>query len=170
MKKWWSIVVAAVLVLMASSASAQAGAEGRPAGWGIGLGSGTGVGGISLKSQGDPALQGVVGCGWHWRGRGRGGCRGLAASGDLLIPMPVITDEGTVRLAWNLGGGAAVGLGSRYYGDGITIAGQFVAGLEFIFPEIPLDVVLEWRPSLFLVPDGWLDEGHVGFHVRYYFQ
>lgn len=172
MKKLWAVVVVTSVLLVALPSSAQAG-EGRPAGWGVGIGWGTGVSGLSLKNQsGDTALQGVIGCGWRWgwgrRGRHRRHCRGIGVSGDLLFNQSVLTDEGTVRLAWNVGPGAALGVIPDI--DEIWLAGQFVAGLEFIFPEVPLDVVLEWRPSLFVIPDAGFWVGQLGFHVRYYFQ
>ncbi len=146
----------------------------RPDGLGVGLGYGTGVSGVSLKShQGDNALQGVIGC-WGYN------CAGIGVSGDYLFSMSTLADEGSVRVAWNLGFGAAAGIwpGSSWsnrpgrWGDrsgNLWLAGQFVAGLEFIFPEIPIDVVLEWRPSLRVMPAAGFRFDHAGFHVRYYF-
>ncbi len=176
MKKFWAVVIVVSVLLIAAPVSAQS-AEGRPAGFGAGLGFGSFVTGVSLKKHdGDRALQGVIGCGWRW-GYGRRGhrtrgsqCRGMGVSGDLLLSMPVITDEGSVILAWNVGGGASVGVWDHYYeGDRLWLGGQFVAGLEFIFPGVPLDLVLEWRPSLLVIPTGDFWFGQAGFHVRYYF-
>lgn len=173
MRRW---IVALVVWAGVLALSMPAMAQGRPAGWGIGLGSGTAITGVSLKNQmGERALQAVIGC---WGGY-RNNCYGLGASVDLLINMPLITEDDTVQLAWNLGGGGAIGLRSGgwarhphgdWRGDSLWLGGQFVAGLEFIFPKVPLDVVLEWRPTLFVIPTARLWIEHAGFHVRYYFQ
>lgn len=178
MKKLWAVVVVTSVLLVALPVSAQT-SEGRPSGWGVGLGSGTGVSGVSLKNHsGNRTIQGVIGCssawGYRWghrRYRRSNGCAGIGISGDLLFNQPIITEEGVLTLAWNLGGGGAVGMGRhyRYHGDEIWLGGQFVAGLEFLFLEVPLDVVLEWRPSLF-IPDARFALGHAGIHIRYYFQ
>ncbi len=176
--KWWMAVIVVVLMMAASPAMAQSD-EARIEGLGVGLGVGTGLSGVSLKSQrgGGTAFQGVIGC---W-GSFNNECQGLGASVDLLVNMPVLTQDGSVSLAWNVGGGGAVGVrggsdwgrhprGRGYRGDNMWLAGQFVAGLEFLFPSVPLDVVVEWRPSLWIVPGIYLDFANAGFHVRYFFQ
>lgn len=167
MKKLVVAIVAAFALMMAAPAGAQA--QDRPGGFGIGLGQGTGVGGLSGKVHtGDVALQGVVGNWWHGWGRwGRHYRRGIGLSVDLLFNMPTFHDADVVQLAWNLGGGGAVGLA----GDRAFIRGQFVAGLEFIFPDVPLDLVLEWRPSVQLVPANfWFNFGGAGAHIRFYIE
>lgn len=178
MKKFWVVACVGFVLLMASPAMAQS-SEARLDGWGVGLGIGTGITGVSLKNQtsGDKAFQAVIGC---WGGY-RNNCYGLGGSLDLLVNMPVLTQEDSVSLAWNLGGGGAVGVrggsdwgrhprGSGYRGNDLWLAGQFVAGLEVLFPSVPLDVVVEWRPSLWIVPGFHFQIENAGFHVRYYFQ
>lgn len=174
MKKFVVAIVAVFALMMTAPASAQA-QQSRPGGFGIGLGHSTGVAGISGKvHSGDIAIQGVVGNWWggwgarwgdrydryYYRNR-----RGLGVSLDLLFNMPVIHDADVVQIAWNLGGGAAVGVSPHY----MHMRGQFVAGLEFIFPDVPLDLVLEWRPSVQIVPaDFWLNFAGGGAHIRVY--
>lgn len=170
------VMVAGLALLLASPAAAQASGD-RLGGWGVGLGYGTAVTGISLKSQlgDDQAFQGVIGCWGYYRGS----CYGVGASVDLLFNMPVITDEDSVVLAWNIGGGGSLGIRDdgwdrhphrEWRGHNTWLAGQFVAGLEFLFPSAPIDLVLEWRPTLFIVPGMRLNIENFGFHVRYYFQ
>lgn len=177
MKNLMMIVVAAFILMLAAPAMAQEVGDGRPGGFGIGLGQGTLVSGISLKQhQGPTALQGVVGCMSY--GYAGGDCWGIGVSGDFLINMPVLADADVVRVAWNLGGGGAVGVGwgrhwhpqeRRYYSSGTAhLAGQFVAGLEFIFPDLPLDLVLEWRPTLRILPFTGLNFFGGGAHIRFY--
>lgn len=176
MKKFAMLVSAVFVLLLAIPVTAQA-QEGRPAGVGIGLGQGTLVSGISLKHHmGANAIQGVIGCTRQWAGR----CHGAGVSGDFLFNMPIFFEADPIALGWNIGGGAAVGVGweryrhrsyrhDRYYGAGtVHVAGQFVAGLEIIFPTIPIDIVLEWRPHLRVAPffDLWPFGG--GAHIRFY--
>ncbi len=177
MKKLSVALVVGLFVALAvpATAAAQAG-EGRLDGFGVGLGYGTGITGVSLKTQlGDArAFQAVIGC---WGGY-RNECYGIGGSADLLFNMPIITDEGSVALAWNVGGGGSIGFRDDGWarhphrdrrGHSMWLAGQFVAGLEFLFPSVPLDLVIEWRPHLYIVPSIWLHFENFGFHVRYYF-
>ena len=177
MKKFFVLIATGLVLMLSAPATAHAG-EGRLDGWGVGLGFGTGITGVSLKTlTGDAqALQLVIGC---WGGY-QNECYGVGGSIDMLFKMPLITDEGAVRLAWNVGGGASMGVRSSTWrrhphrdwrGRNMWLAGQFVAGLEFLFPRVPLDVVLEWRPSIYVIPTFMhLDFENAGFHVRYYFQ
>lgn len=161
----------AATLLFSTSAFAQE----RPGGFGIGLGQGTIVNGISLKQHaGGSALQGVIGCfgyrGWNYS------CGGIGLSGDYLVSMPIFFEADVVALGWNIGGGGSLGFGfgnhyyrGRYYRDGVLhAAAQFVAGLEILFPSIPLDLVLEWRPHLRIIPSPWLSPFSAGAHVRFY--
>ena len=68
-------------------------------------------------------------------------------------------------LDWSFGLGAGVGV--RDDNTGIAAAG--VAGLEFNFTVIPIDLVLEYRPTLAIHPDVDLDLVDFSGHLRFYF-
>ncbi len=171
MKKFFSLLSVFAVLMLATPAAAQEGSVNRPDGFGIGLGQGTYVSGISLKSHlGATALQGVVGYGYY----------GFGFSGDYLWNMPTLVRADPLDLAWNIGVG-----GSLIFGDGrwgrrggwyypghdrrgyVAAHVAFVAGLEFILPDIPLDFVIEARPNLILFPRVWLHFTG-GAHVRIY--
>lgn len=170
MKKMMVAMISALALMCMTPAMAQAD---RPGGFGIGLGAGTAVSGLSGKVHtGDIAFQGVVGC-WGYY------CHGLGLSMDVLFNMPTIHDAGVVRFAWNLGGGGAIGVGERgwtrrYYGTRYAhrttfiLHAQFVAGLELIFPDVPLDLVFELRPAIRLIPPARPYFFSGGAHVRFY--
>lgn len=171
MKKLVLAVVACFALLVAAPGTATA-QESRPGSFGIGLGQGTGVAGISGKlHSGDISFQGVLGNWWGGWAHGRHRHRaGIGFSFDVLFNMPVFHDADIVHLAWNLGGGAAIGMHPRWTYQS-RIHAQFVAGLEFLFPDVPLDIVLEWRPNIRLVPSHWFGFGFTsaGAHIRFYF-
>lgn len=167
MRRFFLLIAVAMTFLMASPAMAQEGSTARPDGFGIGLGHGSISSGLSGKiHSGGIAFQGVVGCGYGYSYR----CGALGVSLDILKSMPVFVDADVVQLAWNIGGGPSVAIG-RYLG----IGAQFVAGLEFIFPSIPIDLVLEARPGV-IFDTNW-DRGlryrdnyygFLGGHIRIY--
>ena len=176
--KWFqnglAVLFATVAILLATPAMALEGSSTRPGGLGIGVGQ-TFVSGISLKQNaGGNGLQGVIGC-FGYRGWSNS-CRGIGISGDFLVHMPVFLDADVVALGWNLGGGASVGVGfdghyygGDYYGSGtFHLGGQFVAGFEVLFPTVPLDLVIEWRPMLRVAPGFRIHPFSGGAHIRFY--
>ena len=158
-----ALAAAVPLALCAAPTNAQATSKFRSAGhWGIGLGSSTAGQGVSLKYfVSDVALQGTVG---SWGGYD--GVGGIRVGVDGLYEMPIVASTPVVDLGWNLGVGAGVGLAD---GGGFGLAASGVLGLELNFVPIPLDVVLEYRPGVGIVPD--VDIDVVGFsgHIRWYF-
>lgn len=123
----------------------------------IGLGGGFGVSGISGKYYtGSTALQGMVGA---YRGEG------LGVGLDYLLEMPDIAAAGPVNIAWNLGVGRTVRVNDNL---GVGVSG--VAGLEFNFVPVPIDLVLEYRPGLHVIPDIDLDLVNFSGHLRFYFR
>ena len=175
--KWFRnllvVLFATVALLLATPAMALEGSSTRPGGLGIGLGQ-TFVSGISLKQNaGGNGLQGVIGC-FGYRGWAND-CRGIGLSGDFLVHMPVFLDADLIALGWNIGGGASLGLGfdgyyyrGQYYSSSLLVAGQFVAGFEVLFPTVPLDLVIEWRPTLRVVPGVRIHPFSGGAHIRFY--
>ena len=161
------------LALTAQTASA-ANSVRKEGNVGLGLeGGGRIVSGFSVKyfMSDDLALQGTLGS-WYYGGFG--------ISGALLFEMPALAEEDDFDIAWNVGPAAAFGTysynGPAAYGYNV-VALTAVLGLEMNLNDIPLDIVLEWRPGLhfYAVSDGiYDDEGAqvrfdgIGLAIRYY--
>lgn len=154
----------ASLLLLAGSAHA---ADFRSGGnFGLGLGGGTFSSGISGKYylSDSNAIQGVIGT---WGYTGGYGSSGFALSADYLWEMPIFASTDPVDFGWNVGAGAALGTIPALEYMYVGIAG--VIGIEANFNPVPIDIVLEYRPTVVVVPGvgfGW--SGLTG-HVRYYF-
>lgn len=169
-----------LLLLIPASAFAASGWKGgkqvRTAGnVGIGLGTGTFASGLSLKYFPDSAIafQGNIGF-WRDRWWGKkndwryyGGGDSLAISADVLFEQPVFAGNGDIDLAWNFGLGGGLGLSD--YNDTIGFAAAGVLGLEVLINVIPIDLVLEFRPTVLIVPDVHFDLVDFTGHIRYYF-
>jgi hypothetical protein len=161
---WGAVVLALTL------APSRAHAWGSPRnGFGIGIGSGTGATGVSAKVMAGPgAFQGVVG---FW-GAGEGfhqysSIDGVALSLDYLFEMPTLVSSQYFNIDWDFGFGGGVGIPTRGGDVGFGAAG--IAGLEFNFTRVPLDLALEYRPSVGIVPGFGIQL--VGFtaHLRVWF-
>jgi len=137
----------------------------QPGSFGIGLGSGSSAyyysGGISGKYflGADTAAQAVIGFG------GGIGADWISISPDFLYEMPALATLDPMEIAWNLGVGGTLML----WDNGVGLAARGVVGLEFDLLVIPLDIVLEYRPGVLVVPSLDLDLVSFGGHVRYYF-
>ncbi len=155
-----SLLLALVLVCPASHAQPPRGG----AKFGVGVGGGLGVSGLSGKLwlSDQNALQGVVGAWGVGRGDGRG--EGLGVSIDYLWEMPVLATTEPMLLAWNLGLGGSAGATSPAW---LGVSG--VAGLEFNFQPVPLDVTLEYRPGIGIVPGVTADLVNFTGHLRVHF-
>lgn len=126
--------------------------------FGFGLGGGTRASGLSFKYfMGDAsAIQANVGYTY--------GHRGLGVSADYIIELPEFFTNEILNIGAGIGPGVGLSLGDNYFGASVSGA----LGLEFNFNVIPIDLVLEWRPTLAIVPD--VDFDPVGFtgHIRLY--
>ena len=90
-----------------------------------------------------------------------GGSRfGLGALYEIHTPM------GTPGLQWYYGAGAYVGFqsGSTYLGPTGTI------GLDYKFPSVPLNISLDWKPELDILPGINFVPDAFGLSVRFAFQ
>ena len=157
-------------VAQAQEAGVVAGAGRRNGGFGIGLGSGTIANGVSMKYyMGGSALQGVVG---FWGGGGINDrfhhVDGVAVSFDYLFEMPSLARSQYFTLDWSFGLGAGFGV-ETFEKHSPGLAGSGIAGLEFNFTRIPLDLVVEYRPTLGILPDPKLHLVDFTAHVRVYF-
>jgi hypothetical protein len=153
------LVLFATIVFLLGPMAPEAQAQRNPGSFGIGLGSATLASGLSLKQFAGPtAFQFTVGC---WRSS----CsNALAASLDFLVNMPAFSTSEFLSVAWNFGGGGALGIGDSSLGA----AAAFVVGLEFNFQALPIDLVLEWRPGIRVVPDVGIGLLNTGAHLRLY--
>jgi hypothetical protein len=154
-----AVAAAAALLFDATPAHAKGGVR-DPGNVGIGIGAGTLASGLSLKYfQGDTALQGNIGINAANRSRSNDW---LSLGFDYLFEQPSLTGDTDY---WILG-----------------VSG--VAGLEFLFNAVPIDFVIEYRPSIYLFDDSYYgydwdyrrgdsniqpDLINFGAHLRFFF-
>ena len=155
------------IALVPSRAAAEFGTPRH--GFGIGLGMGTGVAGISAKLMAGPgAFQAVAGVWGNGSGEGRYvHIDGVAFSLDYLFEMPTLASSPYFDVAWDFGLGGGVGVATGGGTPGVAAAA--IAGLEFNFTRAPVDVALEYRPSIGFLPGFGIEL--IGFtaHVRLWF-
>lgn len=154
-----------LFLALALPGAAQAGSPVRSGGnFGIGVGSGYWLNGLSLKYfMGQSAsVQGVIG--GYGYGYGHDDYGGLGFSGDYLWEMPALTNNEAFELGWNAGLGPNVGLGD----DWVAIGVHGTLGLEFNFNPVPIDLVLEYKPGIFVVPGVGGDFWNFGGQIRIY--
>lgn len=164
------------VMLAGSSAFAQMQIK-QAGNFGIGLGAGTTAYPISLKYflSDTLSVQGNVGWarwGWGWGNGyyGGWGWRALGLGADILYEGGTLAGNSDLTLDWEVGGGAGLTLaGGRGASLGLAVAG--VVGLQLNIHALPIDFVVEYRPTLWFVPNGDLWFAPVDFtgHVRYYF-
>lgn len=137
----------------------------QPGHLGVGLGGGTRTTGVSLKYTAAEAfsLQGVVGIDSGAR-NDRSGTLALAAS--ALAEFPAITENEDFELGWCAGAGPYLAVGDNFW-----LGAHGILGLEFNIRVIPLEITLEYRPSLELIgPDEIsLELIDFGGHIRWWF-
>jgi hypothetical protein len=141
-----------VLVLLASFVAAGEAEAARRVG--LGVGRGTRVSGLSVRVPGRTAVQ--VNAGWWDRG-------GYGVSADGLMDI-VVASGSVLSLSVELGAGAGVGFDER-----IEATGALVGGLRFELMPLPIDIAVEYRPLLDILPTVELDPGYFGGHIRIYF-
>lgn len=136
--------------------------------FGLGLGAGTSTGGVSGKYWMDEtkAVQLVVGAGYGQRADRDGWSSGLGLSGDFLFEGSSFAVVDDVEFGWSLGPGVGLWANDDYFA--LAVAG--VAGIEMGVLVFPLDLVLEYRPRVLVVPDVGFDWVNFSAHVRYYFK
>lgn len=173
-------IVGGALALVALTGTASAEPIRTPGRFGLGIGMGTIANGLSAKYFVDKknALQFNLG---EFGGRGFddrwGHWGGFGFSADYLFEMPTIAKAGNAfELAWNIGAGLGVGFDDddyhhkdKHYHDYFALGASFVLGLELNFIPVPIDIVLEFRPGLLLVPYVDLDPVDFTAHLRVYF-
>jgi hypothetical protein len=160
-------LVAAVSLLVASSAARAFGPAREN--FGVGIGSGTIANGLSLKLRaGEGSFQGVLG---FWGGRllrKHYGVDGVAGSLDYLFEMPSLARSAYFSLDWSFGLGAGLGVRDTR-GGAFGLGASGIAGLEFNFTKLPLDLTIEYRPTLRILPDPDLHLIDFSAHLRLWF-
>ena len=102
----------------------------------------------------------------RYRAAGYGGSSiGLALSQDGLWESPmVIYHDPNIELAWDVGAGLDLALGSGWGAVGVHAIG----GLELNLRQYPVDVVLEYRPAVLFAEEAAADPLAGALHIRYY--
>lgn len=153
------------LALLASALFATPALAGTPiqsnGNLGLGLGAGTHVSGLSGKYFISSDFAGQLVVGWWGLGRGEGG---IGLSGDLLWEQRPLLSVDALDLAWNIGPGVNLVSGGGGFGLGVN----GVLGLEFDFKPVPVDLVVEYRPGISVLPGVGADLIGFGAHVRVY--
>ena len=82
---------------------------------------------------------------------------GICALYEVHKPLPV------ENVQWFVGVGGYVSSinSSNYFG------GAGLVGIDYIFPSIPLNLSIDWKPELNLAPRVFFEESGVGFSIRY---
>lgn len=155
-----SLLVAGLVLMAPLSGRAETNHFAQGGRFGLGLGGTNLVSGLTGKLFIAPpvALQATVG---FWYGYGR--YSGLDIALDGIVEMPSFYSNGSVNLNWNLGGGATIVVGSPFLG-GI----QGIAGLGLQIKPVPIEVVLELRPTFLFPQAGYFYFGG-GAAIRYFF-
>ena len=73
--------------------------------------------------------------------------------------MPSLAQTQYFNLDWNFGLGGGVGVSTSGGSPGVAVAG--IAGLEFNFTKVPIDLTVEYRPAIGLLPGVGI--GLIGF-------
>jgi hypothetical protein len=161
-------IAAAAIVCLAATSDAHAFGEARR-GFGIGLGSGTIANGLSLKMMAGPgAFQAVAG---FWGGGGArdrfGRVDGVAGSLDYLFEMPSLARSQYFTVDWAFGFGGGIGVPT--FNGKLGAAASGIAGIEFNFTAVPLDLTIEYRPTVAIIPDPGLHLVDFTAHLRLWF-
>lgn len=172
-----ALVAMLAMFALESSAFARAGAVRQAGNVGVGVGQGTLATLLSIKYFMDPATALQFNVGFYNARRDYYGDT-LALGFDYLLEQPSLTGNGSFELAWSVGPGLSLGLSDGRYRDYWIVGASGVVGLEFLFNMLPLDVVLEYRPTLFIYNNNFDDRGSDGFdldlirfgaHIRFFF-
>jgi hypothetical protein len=129
--------------------------------FGLGLGSGTFATGATAKFYlaDKLALQGILGLGYGWG-------FGANINVDVVYEMPKIWGNDVLSINWHIGGGGALAL---YRGSSTGIGIEAVGGPSLQLAKVPLEFVVDLRPT-FYFGSGWNTfYPGAGSSVRYFF-
>ena len=99
--------------------------------------------------------------------RNRKGYNLINLTGLYEVHNPI---AGAAGLNWYYGAGGSVG-SVNYKGDNdddtsLSLSVDGVLGLDYVIPNSPLNLSLDWKPALVLIPDSHLYSGGVGLSIR----
>lgn len=152
------IVLALAVVLFSMSADAQSRSQNSSTyrtALGVKVWDG---GGISLKHFFNDRNAGEL-IGYFYR-------RGVRFTGLYEIHGNI---EGAEGLRWYIGPGAHVGFYNSDYGDGAFVGLDGVIGLDYKFNGAPINVSLDWQPSIEFGDGRGFYGGWGGLGIRYTF-
>lgn len=86
------------------------------------------------------------------------------ALGLLLEKYKPLSSTSTSGLSWFYGAGAYVG-----FSGGRNLGAQGVVGLDFLFPSLPINLSLDWKPELNFTKQFSFEPAAVGFSARFVF-
>lgn len=134
--------------------------------WGVGFGGGLGPSGISGKYMFTKAtsLQAVIGAYGHYHPDWYSDAETLGVDVDFLFEMPAIASNDVVEVGWELGLGGWTGIGNDFW-----LGANGVAGIQFNFQPVPIDLTLEYKPGFLVVPDIYVEPVNFGGHLRIWF-
>ena len=149
----------ATLGLALAASPAHAGTIGTTKVTGLGLGGGTFSSGVTVKHylREGLAVQGVAGFGY-----------GATLGADVVKEFAPLVEAPEGQLVWGLGGGAAF----VNYGNAGLLAISGVAELAWHFEDVPVELVVDWRPVFINNIDAFSGRryGDAAGAVRYYFR
>jgi hypothetical protein len=152
--KRWATTITALFIILGSQAQEAPEANYRNA---VGIRLGPSVpavkSGITFKHfmANNKALEGILSFG-----------DGITICGLYEIHKPIAA---TANLQWFYGFGAYAGFGKIV--NNIGAAG--IVGLDYRFPNLPLNLSLDWKPELNLLESVGFEGSTVGLSVRYAF-
>jgi hypothetical protein len=90
------------------------------------------------------------------------------AIGALIeIHKPITSTDG---LKWFYGAGAYLGFDSDKTNPSRSLMGaQGVVGLDYKFPDLPLNLALDWKPELNIIDNINFEPSAIGFTMRFTF-
>jgi hypothetical protein len=71
---------------------------------------------------------------------------------------------GPLGLSWYWGAGAYVG-----FGGGRNFGAQGIVGLDFLFPALPVNLSVDWKPELNFIEQFSFEPSAVGLSARFAF-
>lgn len=75
----------------------------------------------------------------------------------------------TMGFEWYYGVGGNIGMYSDGNDSDFALGGVGNLGLEYNFKEVPFQISLDWRPTLYIVPGTFFEPGNFGLGLRYKF-
>jgi len=92
--------------------------------------------------------------------------RGMRITGLYEIHGDI---SGATGLRWYIGPGAHVGFYNDRYGGGSFVGVDGVIGLDYTFSGAPINLALDWQPSIEFASNRGFTGSWAGFAIRYTF-